>query len=123
MSLDVRVTRRQLPQVAVTRQNQRMHWRGMLLGPIPENWLADKPETAKKIPGTGGVMVLAVNKDSPMLKEGVTSGSIIVSIAGRPVGAISELQAVINETPSEKFSVQLADGPTNVVASVPVAGN
>ena len=118
LMLDVPIARRQIPQVAITRQNQRVHWRGMLLGPIPENWTSEK---GRKLPGSG-VMVLAVNKDSPMLKEGVTSGSIIISIGGKQVSAIADLQSVINDTPAEKCSVQLADGPANAVASVP-SGN
>jgi serine protease Do len=118
MMLDIPIARRPMPQVAVTNQNQRLHWRGMLLGPIPANWIAEK---GRKI--ASGVMVLAVNKDSPMLKEGVTSGSIIISIAGKQVAAITDLQSVINETPAEKCSIQLADGPANAVAAGPARGN
>ena len=89
-----------------------------MLGPIHDNW---QPAKGKR--PSAGVMVLSVTKDSPMLKQGITSGSVIVSIAGRPVAAISDLQSVINDTPAEKCSIQLADGPRNALASVPLTGN
>ncbi|HTL28838.1 MAG TPA: trypsin-like peptidase domain-containing protein, partial [Tepidisphaeraceae bacterium] len=83
LSVEVPVRKRVLPNVAVTRENQRFRWRGMLIGPIPANWnLSAKTE---KKPGASGLMVLAVEKDSPMARQGIATGTIITAVAGKTV--------------------------------------
>jgi S1-C subfamily serine protease len=148
VNLQVQLGKRQLPQVAVTRQSQRLHWRGLLLGPVPTNWsggpgvgpinassasaaaganaagvaagaaniaaAAAVVKDAKVAPS--GLIVLAVAADSPMIKQGITTGSIITSVAGKAVRGITDLQAILNDTPAEQCSVQLAN-PAPTVAS------
>jgi len=103
-SMDVRLclARRAMPSVAVNRDNQRLRWRGMLLGPIPTNW-----DFGKSPRPENGLMVLAVKQDSPMLKQGVTTGAVITKVAGKVVHAVTDLQSILNETPAEQCSVQL----------------
>jgi S1-C subfamily serine protease len=103
--VDAPVRKRALPNIAVTRENQRFRWRGMLIGPIPSNWNLNPPGT-KKSPG--GLMVLAVEKNSPMLKKGINAGTIITAVAGKAVSAIKDLQEIVNDTPAEQCSIDQA---------------
>lgn len=111
MTLDVTPRRRELPSVAISRQNQRLRWRGILLGPIPENWdfaSAKKPES--------GLMVLGIESGSPLKKLGIMQGSIIIAVAGKPVATLADLQRIINDTPAEQCAVQFADSPAAIVS-------
>jgi serine protease Do len=108
MNVDVAVRKRALPNVAVTRENQRFRWRGMLIGPVPANWTNGNPQAKTK--PVGGLMVLAVEKNSPAVKLGITTGSIITSVAGKTVTAIKDLQAIVNDTPAEKCAIEQAPG-------------
>jgi serine protease Do len=121
LTLAAHLVRKQPPAVAVTRDSQRLRWRGMLLGPTPSHWttpslsplatgnsqLATKPE---------GLLVLAVEKNSPAEKMGITQGSVIKSVAGQPVASIPSLQRILNDTPSELCKFELAS-PLNTLAS------
>ena len=97
-------------QFAVSQENQRLYWRGMVLGTIPANWSAHTdrpaPASAKRI---AGILVIGIDKDSPLKKQGVTAGCVITSVAGRPVTSMLDLQKVINEVPADKCDVHLAD--------------
>ena len=106
--------RRELSTAAVTRDKQRLRWRGLLLGPIPANWnsAAEKPTRA------AGVVVLRVGADSPFAREGIAQGSVITSIAGKPVVGITELQALINDLPVEQCRLELAPQEKPAVASI-----
>ncbi|MGH7215267.1 MAG: trypsin-like peptidase domain-containing protein [Tepidisphaeraceae bacterium] len=94
--------RRDLPSVAVTRQSQRLRWRGMLLGPIPDHW----NDAAAAIPASekvsSGLMVLALDDDSPFARRGVKLGTVVTAVAGKSVATVSDLQSVLNDTPSEQ---------------------
>jgi serine protease Do len=112
LSVEVKLRQRQLPSVAVHRENQRFRWRGMLLGPIPTNWdfgTEPKPQA--------GLMVLAVQDNSPAVQQGITAGTVITSVAGKTVAAIKDLQAIINDTPEERCSIELAT-TSSTVASI-----
>jgi serine protease Do len=111
ISLDVTTRKRQLPSVAVTRDTQRLRWRGMLLGPIPANWDFSGPRPAR------GVMVLGVDVNSPAVKEGIQAGAVITAIGGRQVADVVELQRIINEIPPEQWHVEIAGGSNAAVAS------
>jgi S1-C subfamily serine protease len=104
LTVEVQLRRRELPSVAVNHQNQRIRWRGLLLGPVPANWefgaVQSRPEH--------GLMVLGVDPASPLIKEGVRSGTVIVSVAGKPLRAVTDLQEIVNSTPAEQCSVQFA---------------
>jgi serine protease Do len=106
LQIDVKLGSRHISGVAVTKENQRLRWRGMLLGPIPANWDGFK---AKKI--DGGLMVLGISDDSPMARK-VATGTIITSVAGKPVRAVEDLQTILNDTPAAQCSIQFSD-PTN----------
>jgi serine protease Do len=112
LTLTVRLRRRELPSVAVHRENQRLRWRGMLLGPIPTNWdfgPTKRPEH--------GLMVLGVDPASPLLRQGICSGAVITSVAGKPVNGITDLQTILNDTPAEQCSVELASQPQQAMVS------
>lgn len=109
LHLDVPIRKRTLPNTAITRENQRFRWRGMLIGPIPANWNPkDATATGDKQPQAAGLMVLAVDKNSPVVKQGITTGTIIRSVAGRAVSAIKDLQSIVNDTPVEQCSIEPA---------------
>jgi len=112
IDMQVRLTRRAMPSLAVNRANQRLHWRGMLLGPIPANW-----DFGKSPHPEGGLMVLSVKQDSPMLKHGVTTGAVITKVAGKAVRALTDLQSILSDTPAEQCSVQLANLPAPVATA------
>jgi serine protease Do len=108
----LKLRRRELASAAVTKDRQRLRWRGLLLGPIPANWTFLNKKSPK-----AGVMVLNVGSDSPFAKEGVAQGSVITAIAGKPVECITDLQALINDLPTAACSLQLAaDGDSAVVS-------
>lgn len=104
-SVEVLMRKRQMPSVAVTRRSQRIHWRGMLLGPVPEHWTE-----GAKAPG-GGLMVLAIQDDSPMLEYGMKVGSIIDTVAGQAIGNIAQLQRIINDVDPSQWTITLSDHP------------
>jgi serine protease Do len=91
-------SRRPAETAAVTHDNQRLRWRGMLLGPVPANWSeSDKSKS--------GVLVLGIDETSPMKKEGLVVGSIISTLAGRPVSCVADLLKIINDVPPEQCQV------------------
>jgi serine protease Do len=112
LALNVTTRKRELPTVAVTRDSARFRWRGLLLGPIPANWNfgRNQPQAPK------GVMVLGVETNSQMAKEGIQAGAVITSIGGKSVGDLLELQKLINDTPAELCRIEVAR-PGNVVAT------
>jgi serine protease Do len=91
-------------QYVVSNQNQRLYWRGMVLGPVPTNW--PMALNAKQL---AGILVVGIEDDSPLKKRGVSAGAIITAIAGQPVKSLLEFQKVLNDVPPEKCDVQLAD--------------
>jgi S1-C subfamily serine protease len=113
-------------QFAVSIENQRLYWRGMVLGPIPANWLARSDHqiaansngstsannaasataSAKRI---AGILVISIDTDSPLKKQGVNTGCVITSVAGRSVTSMLDLQRVINDVPADKCDVRVTD--------------
>ncbi|MGD0461165.1 MAG: trypsin-like peptidase domain-containing protein [Tepidisphaeraceae bacterium] len=91
-------------QYVVSNQNQRLYWRGMVLGPVPSNW-----PTALNAKQLAGILVVGIEDDSPLKKRGVSAGRIITAIAGQPVRSLLDFQKVLNDVPPEKCDVQLAD--------------
>ncbi|HEX4054050.1 MAG TPA: trypsin-like peptidase domain-containing protein [Tepidisphaeraceae bacterium] len=92
-------------QYVVSNQNQRLYWRGMVLGPVPTNW----PGTAGNDKPLSGILVVGIEDDSPLKKRGVCAGTIITAIAGQPVKTLLDFQKVLSDFPPEKCDVQLAD--------------
>jgi serine protease Do len=100
-------------QFAVTSQNQRMYWRGMVLGPVPANW----PAIAGDARHRAGILVVAIQDDSPLRKQGVCAGTVITAIAGHPVVTMLELQRILNDVPPEQCTVQTAAQPAEMAAA------
>jgi serine protease Do len=92
-------------QYVVSNQNQRLYWRGMVLGPVPTNW----PMAIKSDKHLAGILVVGIDDDSPLKKRGISAGTIITAIAGQPVNSLLDFQKVLNDVPPEKCDVQLAD--------------
>ena len=112
IDLQITLGRRTLPHVAITRENQRFRWRGMLLGPVPAHWtnaLGERP--------AGGLMILAVEPDSDAMHDGAVEGSILTQVAGQVVQTIADLQRVINDTPAEQCAIRF-DTPRSAVVTV-----
>jgi hypothetical protein len=118
---EVKLRRRELSLAGVTRDSQRLRWRGLLLGPVPTNWrpaAAATPGTAAKAATAkpaAGLMVIAVDPRSPLAKS-VTQGTILTSIGGRTVIDIKTLQQVINDLPNEELTLGFDHGP-NAIAT------
>jgi S1-C subfamily serine protease len=104
-SVSLTLHKRPLPVAAVTRENQRLRWGGMILGPMPSTGAT-----------TAGLMVFGIDPTSPFTKFGVHEGSVIKTVAGKPVTGVTELQSIINDTPIEQCDLGLADLATAVVS-------
>jgi S1-C subfamily serine protease len=115
LEISVRPIRRAV-QFAVSQENQRLHWRGMVLGP----WLSSRggavPAASTDRP-SGGILVLAIADDSPFKKQGVSAGAVITAVAGRPVPSMLELQKVLNDVPAEQCTLQIAQSAAAVAAA------
>ena len=118
--------RRELTATAVTRESQRLHWHGLLLGPVPAHWSGSANSAAaganttaaasvQKKPATG-LMVIAVDPNCPLAKEGIVQGSVITTVAGKPVAEVTTLQQIINDVPADKCVLGLAEGTKAVVS-------
>ncbi len=99
-SIEVQLLPRAQSLVADSRPANRMRWGGLLVGAVPSHWASS---------GERGVMVLSIDKSAGAIPSGVTIGTIITTVAGKPVTSLIELQRILNETPAEKCSVQVAE--------------
>jgi serine protease Do len=113
-TIDVELTpaRRQPTPAAVTRDSQRMRWRGMLLGPIPQHW-----DFGGEARPDAGLMVIAIDPQSPFIKQGAGQGSIVTCVAGKTVRDVTQLQRIINDTPPGSCGIALSH-PLRQVVSV-----
>ena len=48
----------------------------------------------------------------------VTTGAVITKVAGKAVGAVTDLQSILSATPAEQCSVQLANSSDPVATAV-----
>lgn len=108
--------RRPPEQAAITRESQRMRWRGMLLGPIPQHW-----DYGSRSRPRSGLMVIAIDSASPLAKVGVGQGSIIATVAGKSVSDVVQLQRILNETSPDACGIGL-EKLTGQVVSVKEPG-
>src|SRR5438045_8959530 len=104
MDLDGTPRRGPMPQVAVSRETQRIRWRGITVSCVPQSWQT-KPGTQTPT----GLFVVGIDDADIGKKLGLKQGSIITSVAGKVVRSISELQQVIDSTPSDKLEVQTVE--------------
>jgi serine protease Do len=108
--LDVKVTPMKRPQAnEISSSNQRLHWRGIVLGPVPANWPAQNKSSS-------GLMVLGISNDSPLKRQGITIGTIVTAIANHPVSTITDFQNILNEVPADQWSVQTAQPAAQVIS-------
>jgi S1-C subfamily serine protease len=91
---------------AVTRENQRLHWRGIWIGSVTD---------AGNDAASAGLRVMSVEANCPLKGEGACQGARITSVAGRPVGSLIELLQVINDAPSEDCAVSFSGPATRPV--------
>jgi serine protease Do len=110
-TVSIPLGRRPMSVATVTRDNQRFHWRGLLLGPIPAHWSIATGRHAEP-----GVMVLAVEPTSPFATQGIKAGSVLTNLGGQPVQTIVALQKIVNDTPAEKCAAQFMPGSPQVVS-------
>jgi S1-C subfamily serine protease len=108
LDIDIKLRQRELPSIAINRTNQRIRWRGMLLGPVPSN--AMHPDH--------GLLVLSIDADNPLTKQGVSSGTIIGSVAGKMLHSVFDLQDILSQTPAEQCNLQILPSNNSKVASV-----
>jgi serine protease Do len=113
MTVSVGLAKRPTAIAAVTKQNRRIRWEGLLLGPTPSNW----QPTGATIATSGadsaaepdrGLVVLAVNGKSRYAKQGVQEGDVITSIAGRSLLDVTDLQQVLNDLPPDRRAIKVA---------------
>ena len=64
-----------------------------------------------------GLMILGIDPSSPLAKEGVRSGTIVIAVAGKAVNAVTDLQTILNDTPAEQCSLEMAPHASQVVVS------
>jgi serine protease Do len=92
---------RPLSPTAVTRDTERLHWRGLIIGPMSTDLLAD-PSVAT------GLEIFGVEPTCPLLKQGARQGSVLTTVAGKPVRDLVQLQQVLNDTPADQCDVQFS---------------
>ena len=63
-------------------------------------------------------MVIGVDSNSPMASEGVKAGTVITTVAGRPVHNVTELQQLINDTPLASVPCRRSTPTAHVVSAV-----
>ena len=112
MAVNLIPVKRPVPY-AVFNENQRMYWRGMVLGPVPTNW----PVAARDEKNRAGILVVGIRDDSPLKKQGVSAGMVITAIAGHPVATMLEVQRILNDVPPERCTVETAADTTEVSAA------
>ncbi len=125
-TVTLNLRRRELTASAVTRDSQRLHWRGLLLGAVPAHWSGSgnsggaaanttAAASVQKKPAAG-LLVIAVDPNCPLAKEGIVQGSIITTVAGKPVTDVTALQQIINDVPPDKCVLGLAEGTKAMVS-------
>jgi S1-C subfamily serine protease len=85
--------------------SQRLHWNGMLLAPLPANW------------AQAGIMVLAMDSNSPAVHQGIRQGSIITSVAGKLISNLEQLRQLVRLTPAQQYPLQSIEGGERIAAS------
>jgi S1-C subfamily serine protease len=105
ISVAVKLSARPADQLADQTPANRLHWDGMLLAPLPANWMQS------------GVMVLALDSNSPVASLGIHPGSIITSVAGKLVSNLEQFQQIITATPIDQCAFQTVPGSERVAAA------
>jgi serine protease Do len=114
-NLELHLRARPAPSQTVNRSKQRLHWRGMLLGPIPIGWHG--APGGNKAATHDGILVIGIDSKSPMIAEGIKAGTVITSVAGQSVHDMAELQRILNDTPTAQCRLQVENVPSVVVSA------
>jgi S1-C subfamily serine protease len=100
------------PRVShVVADAQRLHWHGLLLGPVPAYWnfgSTPRPDA--------GVMVIAIDSRNPLLAN-VRSGSVITAIGDTPVHDVAEFQSVVSHLAAAQCRLQILGASETVVSA------
>jgi serine protease Do len=97
---------------AAVQDKERLRWRGLLVGPLPDGWDFG---TAKR--PSSGVMVIGIDSRSPFIADGIKAGSVITSVAGKVVRDVADLQKIITANPARQCRLELANPTTAVVSA------
>ena len=62
-------------------------------------------------------LVVGIQDDSPLKKQGVCAGMVITAIAGHHVGTMLEVQRILNDVPPERCTVETAADTTEVAVA------
>ncbi len=104
----VTLVRRRLPVPAVTRATQRLRWGGLTVTSLPADQADQGP----------GLAVVHVDPGSPFAAAaGLRDGSVLRTVAGRPVRTIVELQDAINDVPLPQCALGIGP-PAAATASI-----
>ena len=95
LAVNVRLQPRRDLTAGVDVTGQRLRWRGATLA----------------VAVSGGVRVCGLAAGSPLSAAGLTVGSVIKDVAGRPVGDLVALQRILDETPVERCKLGLLPPP------------
>lgn len=122
VTMDVELARRAPALAAVTKQNRRIRWEGLLLGPTPSNWkaVATRKDAASAAAADAerGLVVLAVSAKSRYAKQGVQEGDVITAIAGKKLADVTDLQQVLNDLPPTQREIKVAPRRNVMTASM-----
>ena len=61
-------------------------------------------------------MVIAIDPQSPCVKQGIIQGSVIATVAGQSVSDVVNLQRIINDTPPTSCGIAVAKTAGQVVS-------
>jgi S1-C subfamily serine protease len=114
-TLSISLAKRQAVASGITKENRRIRWEGLLLGPTPQNWKSTTKKDAAA--DERGLVVLAVSEKSRYAKQGLHEGDIITSIAGKLLADVTDLQQVLNDLPPTQRELKYVSRKS-VVASV-----
>ena len=89
--------------IAAAREKERCRWHGMLVGPIPSNW--DSAGNAVPAPG---VLVLAVDPQSPLVHDGVRPGSIVTAVGDKTIGDVAQFRLAAERCTNPSAELHLA---------------
>jgi S1-C subfamily serine protease len=100
-SINVRLSAHPNVKPGVDASNQRLFWRGAELG------------ATAAAATEGGVRVCSLLPNSPLAAAGAKPGSLIRSVAGKPVPDLVSLLQVLDETPAELCQVVIEPSETS----------
>jgi serine protease Do len=104
-TLSIKLALRTRPDssIAVAREKERCRWHGMLVGPIPANW-----DSAGNVRPSPGVLVLAVDPHSPLIRDGIRPGSIVTAVGNKSVCDVAQFRIAAEHCSDPSAELHLA---------------